>query len=346
MIVADLPPLFLRALGFVFGALWGSFFNVAIHRWPRDMSVVSPPSHCPHCQSPIPWWRNVPIAGYLVLKGRAACCGHKLTPRYLFVELTSALLALALVERYVLEQPASMALDEALLSALFYFFFVGGLIIATFVDFEWFEIPDEVSIGGTAVGLASVALRTPGPDAIDCAVGAGVGFLAVHVLLVWSWERLTGRRGMGEGDPKLVMFIGAFLGWKGALFALVGGAFQGTIFALVAYALRRGREPERETKSDDAEEAEPIDPDRWVPPSPLVMADGTRVKLTDAARDLEVTDKKGRVLWDHRAADPGEEAEESRWRRPIPFGPFLALGALEFLFFGDRLVELYLGLFD
>lgn len=335
MYVADLPPWFLRAIAFLFGALWGSFFNVAIYRWPREMSVVSPPSHCPSCRTPVPWWRNVPIVGYLVLKGRAACCGAKLTPRYVLVEVAAALLCVAVVERYVIEQPGATALEDALVSGLLFFFFVGGLLIATFVDFEWLEIPDEVSIGGTALGLATVALRTPGPDALDAALGAGLGFLVVHIVLVWSWERLTGRRGMGEGDPKLLMFIGAFLGWRGALFALVAGAFQGMIFAVIT-ALRRG-----EDRAERADEDAP-DPDKWVPPAPLELADGTTAKLKDQGRQLEVEDDKGRLLWDYRAADP----DAGPLARALPFGPFLALGAVEFLFFGQQLVDAYMGLFD
>ncbi len=337
MLVSDLPPWFYRGLALVFGALWGSFFNVAIHRWPREMSVVSPPSHCPHCRTPIPWWRNLPIVGYLLLRGRAACCGQKLTPRYLFVEIASALLCLAVAERYVIEQPGATALEDALVTSLLFFFFIGGLLIATFVDFEWLEIPDEVSIGGTALGLATVTLRSPGPDVVDVAIGAGAGFLAVHVLLVWSWERLTGRRGMGEGDPKLLMFIGAFLGWKGAIFALVGGAFQGMLFAAVSFALRRGKGEDDAPAAKDDEHAG----DTWVPPPPLELSDGTTARLKDGARQLEVEDDRGRLLWDYRAVAPADDP----LRRALPFGPFLALGALEFLFFGERLVDAYLDLF-
>ncbi|MCZ7687510.1 MAG: prepilin peptidase [Sandaracinaceae bacterium] len=151
--------------------MWGSFFNVAIYRWPRDMSVVSPPSHCPHCKTPIPAWRNVPILGYLVLRGRAACCGERLSPRYFLVELASGAICLALAERYMVGASAQLA-DAAITTALF-FAFAGGLLVATFVDLEWLEIPDEVSIGGAALGLATVTFRQPGPDAVDVAIGAG-----------------------------------------------------------------------------------------------------------------------------------------------------------------------------
>ncbi len=172
MLASDLPPWIVRALAFVFGAVWGSFFNVAIYRWPREMSIVSPPSHCPSCGTPIPPWRNVPILGYLLLRGRAACCGAKLNPRYLLVEVSSAVLCVALAERYVVRAPASTSLGDASLLALVYFAFVGALLVATFVDLEWMEIPDEVSLPTAALGLATAPLR-PHPGAEAAALGAG-----------------------------------------------------------------------------------------------------------------------------------------------------------------------------
>src|SRR5690349_7248298 len=101
MLVSDLPPALYLGFAFVFGAPWGSFFNVAIYRWPRELSVVSPPSTCPACGARIPAARNVPIFAYLFQRGRAACCGAKLTPRYVVVELLSALLLTALTQRFV-----------------------------------------------------------------------------------------------------------------------------------------------------------------------------------------------------------------------------------------------------
>lgn len=339
MLASDLPAWLIRASAFIFGSLWGSFFNVAIYRWPRELSVVSPPSHCTHCQTPIPAYRNIPIIGYLILRGKTACCGKRLNPRYALVELCAAALCLALAEVYIVRQPANAHLGDQALTTLLFFFFVGGLLIATFVDLEHMEIPDEVSIGGAALGLATVSLRQPGPDALDVAIGAGAGFLVVQILLVWSWERLAGHRGMGEGDSKFLLFIGAFLGWKGAIFALVGGAFQGIIAAGITTAVsamrRRGEEEEESGELSEEEK------DRWVAPPPLELPDGTKAELHDAGERLDVKDDKGRLLWEYVIMSEGDPL-----RRAIPFGPFLALGALEFLFFGERLVELYLGLFE
>lgn len=337
MIASDLPAWVLRAAAFVFGALWGSFFNVAIYRWPRDMSVVSPPSHCPHCKTPIPAWRNVPILGYLLLRGRAACCGEKLSPRYFLVELASGAMCLALAERYMVG--SNEALSSVAITTGLFFAFAGGLIVAAFVDLEWLEIPDEVSIGGTALGLATVTFREGGPDPVDVAIGAGGAYLMVQLLAVWSWERLTGRRGMGEGDSKLLMFIGAFLGWQGAAFALVGGAMQGLLVAAIALAVGRRIGPSSEAAEPEAPKDEG---DTWTAPAPLELADGTKVELKERGHELEVRDKHARLVWQY-VIDP---EEQRHMRRAIPFGPFLALGALEFLFFGGPIVESYLRLFE
>jgi leader peptidase (prepilin peptidase)/N-methyltransferase len=335
---SELPAWLVRALAFVLGALWGSFFNVAIYRWPRDMSVVSPRSHCTHCGTPVAASNNVPIFGWLFLRGKTACCGKPLSARYMFVELMAAVLAVAIAERYLVAAAAGTQLTDAAIVAALYFAFAGGLIIASFVDLEWFEIPDEVSIGGAALGLASVSMRGPGaPDVLDCAIGAGAGYLLVQVVLVWSWERLTGRVGMAEGDSRLLMFVGAFLGWQGALFALVAGALQGILASGVMLAAGKKIRPAA------AKDVPADDDHRDPPPAPLEMKDGTKVELLEGGAKLRVSDGHGRLMWEHELE---REEDPSFLRRAIPFGPFIALAALEFLFFGDRLTELYLSLFE
>ncbi|MCA9602256.1 MAG: prepilin peptidase [Myxococcales bacterium] len=336
-LVSDFSPWFFRAFAFCFGALWGSFYNVAIYRWPREMSVVSPPSHCPGCGKPIEAWRNLPIVGYFLLKGRAACCGFKLSPRYALVEFLTAMLTVALVEHTVIATPPATPLWPAAIETLFYFFFLGGLVIATFVDLDWMEIPDEVSLPGAALGLASVTWRHD-MDATDAALGAGAGYLLIQVLFVWSYERILGRRGMGEGDSKLLMMIGAFLGWKGALFALVGGAVQGLIAAVVLLATGKSLVPDI--------------PERpWLEdinaPMPKNLAEANA--LSAAAREARLAATNGEASGDSSTTDapPSPAAEtgpepESDGGLKMPYGPFLALGAIEFFFFGDRITELFM----
>lgn len=336
--VSDLPPAFILGFAFILGATWGSFFNVAIYRWPRDMSVVTPPSHCPACGAPIPGWRNVPIFAYLIQRGRAACCGAKMTPRYLFVEVLSGVLAVALAQRFMVHAPSGTTLNEAGLVLITWFVFVGGLVIATFVDLEHMEIPDEVSIGGTALGLATMSLRiTEGaPTPLELALGAGTGYLVVMLLLVWGWERLTGRRGMGEGDAKLMLFIGVFLGWQGVLFALVGGSVQGVLAVLVGRAM--GRPITAGAASDgDAKTAEV----QAGAEATAAGADGGVAEGGVAEGGVAEGVAEGQAEASPGAQDENEEEAEGGLGR-IPFGPFLALGALEFLFFGRQITDAYL----
>jgi len=296
MLASEAPAWFVWLVSFCWGAAWGSFFNVAIHRWPRGLSVVSPPSQCPGCGARISPWHNVPIVGWLTLRGRAACCQMRISPRYPAIELLSGVLAVAIAELWIVRaEPESLLLDVTI-ESLVYFVFVGGLLIATFVDLEWMEIPDEVSLPGAALGLLTAPFRAQ-PGVWSAAVGAGGGYLLVQLIFVWGYERLVGRRGMGEGDSKLLMMIGAFVGWKGVLFSLVAGSLQGLVYA--AAALLAGRE------------------------------------LTPQVEDRDLEDER---------ADGSDAEEPARvGLLKLPFGPFLALGALEYLFAGDAILAWYFG---
>ena len=297
MLAAEVARWFVWLVAFAWGAAWGSFFNVAIYRWPRGMSVVRPPSHCPNCAEPIRAWTNVPILGWLFLRGKASCCGNPISARYPLVELLGAILCVAIAELWVVRAAPGTLLLQATIEAILYYVFASGLLIATFVDIEWMEIPDEVSLPCAALGLVSAPFRVE-PGLWSAAVGAGAAYLSVQVLFVWGYEALTGRRGMGEGDSKLLMMIGAFLGWRGALFSVVAGSLQGLIFA--GLALVTGR------------------------------------KLTPTIEE--------RVI-DGEVIEAPEEADTSRvGLLKLPFGPFLALAALEYLLAGDAILSWYFGL--
>lgn len=303
LLTAEYSPWVVRGLAFIFGAIWGSFFNVAIYRWPRDMSVISPPSHCPSCGAKVRAWHNVPIVGYLALGGKAACCGAKLSARYLWIECLSAALCVAVAERFIVHAADAATIGSAALEAMMYFLFVGGLVIATFVDLESMQIPDEVSLPGAALGLATAVAWRSAPGAEAAALGAGMGFLVVQVPFVWGYEALLGRRGMGEGDSKLLMMIGAFIGWKGVVFSLFAGALQGLLAAGVLVMMGRTLRPE-------------VAPEATVPEQEPMQS----------------------------ASQPPLHEAEGFGRMKMPFGPFLALGALEFLFFAEEWFDAYLAL--
>jgi leader peptidase (prepilin peptidase)/N-methyltransferase len=338
VLLSDLPPAWFLGFAFVLGATWGSFFNVAIYRWPRGMSVITPPSHCPACGAPVPWYRNVPILAYVSQRGRAACCGAPLTPRYLVVEVLSGVLLLAVAHRILDQAPRGTELAEAGLVLGTWFVFVGGLLIATFVDLEHMEIPDEVTIGGTALGLATMSLRTvplgqPSDPAapLELALGAGAGYLVVMLFFVHGWERWAGRRGMGEGDAMLMLFIGTFLGWRGALFALFAGAVQGTLAVLVGQLV--GRPVTEPIAKDGPEDLRPSTP---ATAASADAADAPARPLTSA----EAARGEGGAEPPAPASSAGEEPDDGS-RPGIRFGPFLALAALEFQFFGAALIDLY-----
>lgn len=158
------------AFAFVVGAAVGSFLNVCIYRWPVDLSINQPRrSFCPNCKQPIPWHQNLPLISWIVLRGRCANCGAKISFRYFAVELVTALLFLATWESF----PWQIAIA--------YWIFVSFLIIGTFIDFEHFIIPDRVTIGGTIAGVVC-SLALPALMQTDSRLAAGVRSLLAAAL--------------------------------------------------------------------------------------------------------------------------------------------------------------------
>ncbi|HUI05795.1 MAG TPA: prepilin peptidase [Verrucomicrobiae bacterium] len=142
--------LYVDFIVFVFGAVVGSFLNVCVHRMPRNESVVSPPSHCPHCSQRIRWTDNIPLVSYVALRGKCRHCGGRISPRYFLVELLTAVVFLLVWNQFKDSQPWLCPI---------YWLLVGGLIAGSFIDFEHYIIPNELTMGGVVVGfLSSVAL--------------------------------------------------------------------------------------------------------------------------------------------------------------------------------------------
>jgi leader peptidase (prepilin peptidase)/N-methyltransferase len=155
---------------FVFGAAVGSFLNVCIYRWPVDLSIHRPRrSFCPNCKQPILWYQNLPLISWLALGGRCANCGVKIAFRYFAVELVTALLFLAIGQTF----PWQVAIA--------YSIFISFLVIGTFIDFEHFIIPDRVTIGGTIAGVACSVI-VPALMETDSRVAAGIRALLAAVL--------------------------------------------------------------------------------------------------------------------------------------------------------------------
>ena len=181
---AAVPFGFWAVVMFVFGSMVGSFLNVCIYRMPLGLSVVSPPSHCPHCKYSIPWFLNVPLLTWVSLGGKCKNCRAPISPRYFLVELLTAVAFMGCWLRFG---------HESAWLALVYSLFLAGLIVATFIDFEHFIIPDEITIGGMVVGFVLSVLvprlHCP-PDAVSLAdsiwqslLGMGVGAGVIYAIL-------------------------------------------------------------------------------------------------------------------------------------------------------------------
>ena len=351
-------------VAFLLGAAIGSFLNVGIYRLPRDISIKEPRrSFCPTCKTQIPWRQNIPLVSWLLLRGRCANCGARIAFRYFGVELLTALLFLAVWRIFPWQ------------IAVCYWVFVSILLIATFVDLEHFIIPDQITIGGTIAGIVASFLvpELMSTDSrmaafIRSALAAALGYVILWIVLeggkiafgkkrvrldsptpfkwtrrgddaefvvgeehsLWSdyfarekdrlllhcdearidnrilgnevlefhynrvrvgadefvldtVDQISGiaheleipREAMGRGDLKFLAAIGAFLGWRGVLFAIFAGSVFGSMIGLATLLI------------------------------------GKRV-----------------------------------WSAKLPFGPYLAFGALIWMFFGEKFVHWYFTLLN
>jgi leader peptidase (prepilin peptidase)/N-methyltransferase len=203
----------------VFGALFGSFLNVVIHRLPRGVSVVTGRSQCPGCQRTIRWSDNVPILGWIRLRGRCRDCGWKIPLRYPLVEAASVAAAVCAVVRY-----------GPTLEAAWVYAFVAIMLAITFIDWEHQIIPDPLSIGGTVLGWigAWVCLDV---SVVDSLVGAVVG-AGLILAIALAYKAVRRVDGMGGGDVKLMAMIGAFLGWQMVLAVLFVAAMAGSLYGV------------------------------------------------------------------------------------------------------------------
>ncbi|MGH7593692.1 MAG: prepilin peptidase [Gemmatimonadales bacterium] len=223
-----IPGLLIVPVAAVFGLLVGSFLNVCIVRWPALESVVRPRSRCPKCGNLIAWYDNVPVVSWLLLRARCRHCKLPISWNYPLVELATAGIWMVAAWRYGSDL-------ESLRAALF-----GTILLGIAVtDAREYIIPDEFSIGGTALGIlfAFVASWTGHPAAVhtlpwpQAILGAATGF-ALLWLIAFLGSKALRQDAMGGGDIKMMAMIGAFLGWQGVLLTLFLGALLGTLIFL------------------------------------------------------------------------------------------------------------------
>ncbi len=201
---------------FIFGACVGSFLNVCIYRIPEGKSIVFPGSFCPNCNTDIPFYFNIPIVSYLILKGRCKFCRTPISIRYPLIETITGVAALY-----------TFMCFGATLVSVYWFAFICVLLTISFIDMDHQIIPDVISLPGIIVFASSFYFlpEMTFKQTIIGILGGGGSLLAV----AYVYALLRKQEGMGGGDIKLLAMIGAAVGIKGVLFTIFAGSLLGTV---------------------------------------------------------------------------------------------------------------------
>jgi leader peptidase (prepilin peptidase)/N-methyltransferase len=222
-----MPVAFAAAVAGAFGATIGSFLNVVAYRLPRAESLVRPGSRCPGCGTAIKVYDNVPVLGWLLLRGRCRSCRTAISPRYPIIEALTGALAVGVV----LTQHSASAIALGLV-------LVVVLVPVALIDLEHRIIPNKITLPAAVAAVAiGVALDLKGvPEQLIAGAGAG-GFLLAFLLMY--------PRGMGMGDVKLAAVLGLFLG-RSVGVAILAGVLTATLVGAAVIA-RVGVEAGRKT---------------------------------------------------------------------------------------------------
>ncbi|MEO1892156.1 MAG: A24 family peptidase [Alcanivorax sp.] len=230
----------------LFGLLVGSFLNVVIHRIPKMMeatwrqearelldqpapkgeeeppifNLVTPGSHCPHCNHRIRWYENVPVVSWALLKGRCSGCKAAISKRYPIIELLTALVAGLCAWRF--------GYDPWLIFMLYGSFTLLALAV---IDLDTTLLPDDLTYPLLWAGLLASVLGVSPVSLPDAVIGAMAGYLALWSLY-WVFKLLTGKEGMGYGDFKLLAALGAWLGWQYLPVVVLLSSVVGLVFAV------------------------------------------------------------------------------------------------------------------
>jgi leader peptidase (prepilin peptidase) / N-methyltransferase len=301
----------ISAVIFAFGLVFGSFLNVCIYRMPRGLSVVRPGSACPHCGKAIQFYDNIPVASWLLLRGRCRNCSARISPRYLIIELLTGCLFLLCYWQF--------GLTLATLKCAIFGFLLLGLI---FTDAETHLLPDKMTLSGLVIGLIFswfvpvndlLSVLLPGfwqipvspnfssrlfsfMDAVlAAAIGASFLYGAGAIYL-----RARGVEGMGFGDVKLMAMIGSFVGLRLTILTIFAASIAGTIFGLSTVLAVWVKRTERRKRA--FHEAGPVARKRAWPSAMVALR-----------------------------------------RYQLPFGVFLGTMGLGAFLFGQRLLRWYMG---
>jgi leader peptidase (prepilin peptidase) / N-methyltransferase len=289
-----LPP-FGPVVAFIWGAIWGSFANVAIYRMPLGQSVAWPGSRCMSCKTELSAWNNIPIFSYIFLRGKCAYCKKEFSPRYAIIEALIATVTLLLY--YTSPLASGIFTATIALNFLGNFFFILILIILSFIDWDTFILPDVLVVPLILSGWGiSVLLGNQTPFMASAGMVLGYGLFYITGL---AYRIIKKSEGLALGDAKLLCAIGAWLGPMAVAPVILLASFQGLLFALLASLFKFS----------------------WPNPKPY----------------KGITDNDD----EFREFQEFVSNKEGSWRmKPLPFGPFLALGAIEFILFNPQIISL------
>ena len=350
--------LYLDFVVFLFGATVGSFLNVCIHRMPRGQSIVSPRSHCPLCNQPIGWRDNIPLLSYIALRGRCRHCHAPITPRYFLVELLTATLFLLVVLKFGWQWTVPI-----------YWVLLGGLIAATFIDFEHYIIPNELTYGGMVLGLVFCVIvpslqheSSHGAAALQSFLGLLCGGLTLFAVaefgkLAFGKRKVPLPRGTTIKIADYVLSVGEEqVPWDEIFsrdsdkirFHAASLKFQDKVFENVEVSVSETTIEVNGTPYDLAEVG-PIEAT-----TDLVIIPREAMGLGDAKLLAGIGAFLGwkAALFSVFASSAAGGivslalilARRKDWQSRIPYGPYIALGAVMWVFYGQDLAEWYMSL--
>lgn len=357
-LIPPMPPMppwiiwYTAAVAFVFGCIWGSFFNVCIYRIPAGKSIVVPRSHCYSCGTILAWHDNIPLLSYVLLRGNCRYCGMHFSPRYFAVEMLTGLTFMGIFLQF-----------GFMWAVIAHCIFAGFLIVGTFTDIDHFIIPDGITVGGFAYALLvalvlgreslvadeylltrdlytsfrsdiSRYISEPGRLTVFAFALASAGFGWALLAGVGFLGRIMFRKeAMGAGDIKLFAFLGAYLGAINCIWVLFLSAILGSCIGLALILVHKL------TRKDEYEEIE--------------LA-GTRAApaLESAERDTIVvaqTVAPASSVLDEVATEPASPdapitlriaRQTARQLHHFPFGPYIAVAAFLIMFFHETVNSL------
>jgi len=227
-------------LAMLLGALIGSFLNVCIVRIPKKTFFANSRSHCPQCDAIIPFYWNIPIISFLLLRGRSRCCNKPISKQYLAVEILTTILFVIIASNYpfLRWQDGVLVWSEPnLLRWAIGATFASILIVCSVIDLRHYIIPDVISLPSILLAPLMAGLH-PDLGLKDSLMGIGLGAGLLYIIS-WGYWAVRRQAGLGFGDVKLLALIGGWLGWQSIFPTVLIASISGSVFGLVLVATRR-----------------------------------------------------------------------------------------------------------